>query len=517
MNLYSLPKYLSEIKKFLIKIADKRIYYIPLPFILCLIFSLIVLGGHVYHPEAEYSMLNYFQHKPFLYKIFDAEGPFGYNFLAYQAREFSYLTNYLDAYFILLTSALGVAQFYSLTHYISILIIAFIAFVISRRFFGQPFYYIALLISLLYLTSPGPFLSGYNYRTSKILVALFITLINYLVLRYAEQKNRNIKIPFIIIVSTILMATSDKEGFYFAGIFTALSFAILILDRGIKTLNIFFAFVIATFLASYYSHTLGPLIIEHYIGYYPVFTPDASYFSYIGAIGYHFKNALLYLAYEVSYFYGNLGTLAGYFIIFLFGVFYLVIFFLSPRDDDSPYHLPNIKKLTLFIPLLLLAVIPFLTFMFSYSLFFLTMPDLRLIYYNLPLTTLILLFSQLLFSRLLRIMPYLYKLTLIIILIIFILNLFALIPHYKVLLDGHLKVQFASSKYLKKCIIDRNVLEKNFTGLMTQSHDEACVLFRKILGEHVPPAQKDNLGLTACKNEWLVPILMKLQLPAWLH
>ena len=116
-------------------------------FLLAILASIFFLRGGFFNPEAYYFLRQFQEDKPFLVRIFDNAVELNNGF---QAREFSYIIDFIDGQFLIRSARLGIVHFYSLSHYIGIFMIASLAFIMSKRYFRQKFLDISILISLLY-------------------------------------------------------------------------------------------------------------------------------------------------------------------------------------------------------------------------------------------------------------------------------------------------------------------------------------------------------------------------------
>jgi len=144
-----------------------------------------------------------------------------------------------------------------------------------------------------------------------------------------------------------------------------------------------------------------------------------------------------------------------------------------------------VKAAIILVSLLLVGSLPILTFMLHYSILFFRWEDIRMTYYNLPIAALTLLSLQLVVAQSSLFLRSFRREYVGVLLFVLFLNVVALPAHYAVLRAGHLKVHYLESPTLRRCIEERNTPERQFAGLLSQHADEACVIFRALLGEHV--------------------------------
>ena len=456
-------------------------------FLLAILASIFFLRGSFFHPEAYYFLRQFQEDKPFLVRIFDQALEFNNPF---QAREFSYIIDFIDGQFLIRSARLGIVHFYSLSHYIGIFTIASLAFIMSKRYFRQKFLDISILISLLYLTTPPVFIHSNLYRSSKILVAFFIVFIMYLLFHYAAKKIISKKHLLLFTIFAFLMATSDKQGIFFVSAFATALGIIFLLDRTWKSFLPVICFVIAGTVYSFYSSTVGPWLIYFFNNESVQFTKDSSIISsYLPAAISYRTQVIEYFSYQFSYFFGNLGIFFGAFvaIAMLFSFLYLFVRIWFKKDEREHYCEPLVRKLTLAIPILLLLSTILIAMMLHYSLLFLTAPDLRLTYYNLPIIALILLLSQIVFAQVLIIWPDKKKLIKGALIVFLVLNAISILKHFDVYKEGFIKQGALAAPVLKECIKQKDEPQKNF-GLasISQHADEVCVFLRKrIESNHV--------------------------------
>lgn len=456
-------------------------------FLLAILASVFFLRGGFFNPEAYYFLRQFQEDKPFLVRIFNNSVELNSGF---QAREFSYIIDFIDGQFLIRSARLGIVHFYSFSHYVGIFMIASLAFIMSKRYFGQKFHDIAILISLLYLTTPPVFINGNLYRSSKILVAFFIVFIMYLLFHYAAKKIISKKHLLLFTIFAFLMATSDKQGIFFVSAFAAALGIIFLLDRTRKSLMPIICFVIAGMVYSFYSDTVGPWLIYFFNGESLQFTTDSALLSsFLPVVNSYRIQVIEYFSYQFSYFFGNLGIFFGAFIAIamLLSFSYLFVRRRFREDGRGHYYEALVGKLTLAIPIILLLSAIFIAMMLHYSMLFLTAPDLRLTYYNLPIIALILLLSQIVFARILVIWPDKRKLVRGMLCIFLVLNIISILKHFGVYKEGFIKQGALAAPVLKECIKQKDEPQKNFGLLGILQHaDSACIFLRKrIESNHV--------------------------------
>lgn len=123
----------------------------------------LLRGGYV-NPEAETFIPHYLANAPLMGILFDpAHNDWG----SYQARELSYVFDWIDCRFLVFSAAAGFPHFLSLTHYAGAALIAIAIWTFSQRALRLgPAASMALVG--LWLTSPCVLLGGNFYRSAKI-------------------------------------------------------------------------------------------------------------------------------------------------------------------------------------------------------------------------------------------------------------------------------------------------------------------------------------------------------------
>lgn len=455
-----------------------RVPFVYRIFLLAILASVFFVRGGFFNPEFYYFLRQFQEDKPFLVKIFNDASELNNGF---QAREFSYIVDFIDGRFFIGSARLGIVHFYSLSHYIGIFMIASLAFLMSKRYFGQKFPDISILISLLYLTTPSAFINGNLYRSSKILIAFFIVFIIYLLFVYCTKKIKANKFLILITFSAFLMTVSDKQGFFYSGIFAGIAGIVFLFDRTWKSFKMIPCFAFVCLMYKFYSDIGGPMLIKFFSGDYPSYKQDSSYYVWINSVPSKLSDAVTYSMHQFSYFFGNLGVFFGGFVAVALILSFFFLFFKRNRVDDSFYsQVPIIRKMTLFVPLLVLSSVVFIALMLNYSTLFLTAPDLRLTYYTLPITALILLLAQIVFARLLIVWPDKKKIIKVMLCVFFVFNAISIITHFDVYKKGFIKYGALATPVLKECIKQKDEPQKSFGLLSISQHaDSACIFLRK--------------------------------------
>jgi hypothetical protein len=429
-----------------IKDHKKNILVVIVPFILFAFSSIIFLKGAIFNPEANLFLHNYLDHRPFLEKIFDAER---HRDGAFQAREFSYIFDFIDAHMIWMSiKYFHIPQFYSFTFYALVFAIIALTYLLYTTFFRQKNVKIFLLITALYLTTPALFLGGEYFRSSKILVSFFLILLIFLHYLYTQSKLQNKKLVTMIGVSLFLMSLSDLQGSYYVLVLVAVSVLLLIYFKSKKYLLLLAVNTTAVVLYILYLNSIGPLLIMHFSGKAPWLIKYGSLLKYYDALRINFVNATTFVGYQFSYFFGS-----GSFVVGLM----LAIIFLSMFGITVRYARSHKTKLVFlpfsyYLPLLVVSTIGMVCLILAYSPGFTQIP-LRLYYYNLSVVTLIYVFSLFIIAHTVRQYPKLQTLISILLLVSLLGNIRALPGYSDAIHNGeYLKTATDSTPSLRACI-----------------------------------------------------------------
>lgn len=350
-----------------------------------LVYSIAFQRGGVLYSESQTFILNYLDHRSFWQKIFAVNlNDWGF----YQARELSYFFDFIDANFINLFIKIGLPHFYSLTYYVGLLIIIILTPILLERFFKLKSVTTNTLLIGLFLTSPITFFSGSFFRSSKILVSVFILLISLLIFELlgAKSRKKRLLIGAGLMVASLAMALSDRQGHFFLLSLTLIFLLLTLLLRHRRYFNIFLIFLLTTIVATIYDYYLGIFIIHKITG----FNLDATSLSFdfmtythqdprITIPDFWLKiwsfvvDAVVLLADTFAYLFGNLNT---WLIVPIIACFTFVAF----KDNQK-----NKSQKVIYLIIALCAIL--LIFMLFYMILKnppIIRPGIRRIYYTLP-------------------------------------------------------------------------------------------------------------------------------------
>jgi hypothetical protein len=320
------------------------------------------------HPEAEAFIYNYLEpYRTTGEKIFDSIlNDWGF----YQSREMTYITEWLDAYFVKAGILLGFPFFYSVVFYLFIALASYIHYQGCRRYLGLSSTTSALILGIFWF-SPSIFASGYLFRTAKIGAAACIIVMAWSLYALLRHPRRSVEDPLentdsysplrrlLIAIGLFALAfiasLYDRQGFFMMIIFWIITTLILILGNQRYARLAFFSIGGAIALAVLWNQILSPTLILYFNGYIPDMAwqriTQNDLLRYNQEIGSSpFFDGLFVFTDILRFVIGNFGT-AQILILILLALAYTYTLH-TPAHDPSlrplclhrpsiPFHLPN--------------------------------------------------------------------------------------------------------------------------------------------------------------------------------
>lgn len=232
-------------------------------------------------------LLHYLAPRPFLAAIFD---PYRNDWGFYQARELSYLFDWIDARLIGFWLRHGIVCFHSMTNWLMLVAVVAIQQYGWRSLFPQMKSRVATLLSLWFILLPCCANNSF-FRSAKFGCALVVTAITFLSLslilrRYPlhEQKRRTVAIIALLVVAGLF----DRQGAFFTAAYTVGVGCLLLIQQRIQLLhvklegtggdgetvlrNLATGGMGAVLFGMVYNLFLAPQLIFFLNGYYPDFS-----------------------------------------------------------------------------------------------------------------------------------------------------------------------------------------------------------------------------------------------------
>lgn len=244
---------------------------------IALIVHAVAFWGHgIIDSEAMEFVLNYLQKRPFLVQIFDPQiNDWG----AYQARELSYVFDFVDARLFAALLDRHFLVFVPLSGVFGLIAVSAIYFWGARKVFGLDLITICLLLSLflscIVVQTSTPIL----YRSSKII--LCVALLAFLFYLFALLKaGHGVTLPksAALFFLGLIMALCDRQGFFYLISTTLIALLIWLIAKARRAsihrtyLPVVGANVAAIVATIFYNRVLAPRLIHSLNGYWPDFT-----------------------------------------------------------------------------------------------------------------------------------------------------------------------------------------------------------------------------------------------------
>jgi hypothetical protein len=349
-------------------------------------FSVACLKGGFIHFEAEKFIPHYLSPKPLAELIF---APGQTDWGLYQARELSYLFDWMDCRFIAWSAARGLPHFLSITHYLLGAMVA-----LGIAFFAKRGLRLSSAISLalmgLWLTNPCVLLGGVYYRSAKIVTAAALLGVCIAAWHYLhEPKSSSVRTRSSLALAFLFLVCAglaDRQGFFLIAAF-GLWLGLRAWWLGHKAC---WRLAVAGFLATgailFYTYLIGPWLIHRIDGHPPSLDYMTLPWEELAAGEGVLKYLMWYAPRTTLY---TIGTAMGGlpWMIALGAMGWAVWYFSSAQDSTAPRPpKPWLTMLWWFLPLL--------GFFAMYALMALRhrvvvqLAEFQIIYYPLPLTTL---------------------------------------------------------------------------------------------------------------------------------
>lgn len=301
----------SNLRSFATLLLTWVAYLLPVVLIL---HAIMFWGRGIIDSEAMEFVLNYLLKRPFLVQIFD---PAINDWGAYQARELSYVFDFIDARVFAFLLDRGVLVFVPLSGVLGLGVFSAIYIVGMRKVFhlngATTSMLLALFVSCIVVQASTPIL----YRSSKIIlsIALLTFLFGTCWLLKLDRRRLTWRKGTALVLLGILMALCDRQGFYYLISATVVLLALWSIAK-LQTpsvrrpyLYIIGLNIAAIGLAIGYNRILAPQFIHALNGYWPNFSYENLPWSKL------FDPTLIPKAWslfqqQISFFFGNISFAA---------------------------------------------------------------------------------------------------------------------------------------------------------------------------------------------------------------
>jgi len=337
--------------------------------------------GGVLYPEIEGRLPYYLAHGSLLGKIYDSDYR---DWGLYQARELGDFFDYIDCQFIACCVALGHPHFLSLTHYVFLVLISLVfwKFGVEELKLGR---WVVLCILLLFWTTPAIFFGGAFFRTSKVGVALAVVVLYeriFRILRAARESpgDHLSTLSWLACFGWAWAATLfDRQGVFFVGVAALFLGFWFLAYREKSALKLISAFIAALTLSVIYNHIIAPLLTLSINNYWPDFKyqhlpwtdlTQQPVFFIVSGISLYFDT--------VRFFLGNIPQWGAVLVIFALAALACV----AGRQEGKPFFR---AALGLFLSQTLLIWVMIVLMVLRHGA--LVWPDIRRVYYFLPVVS----------------------------------------------------------------------------------------------------------------------------------
>ena len=292
-----------------------------------LIVSAVTFWGRgIIDSEAMEFVLNYLQKRPFFAQIFDPQiNDWG----AYQAREFSYVFDLIDARVFATLLDHGVLLFVPLSGVVGLVAVSGVYFYGARKIFAinraMTCMLLSLFLSCIVVQASTPIL----YRSSKIILS--VALLGFLFYTFSllkiDKRPVTVLKGGLLFFIGLIMALCDRQGFYYL-ISTTIALGLLWLMRPssntiTKGASLLVVFVNCASIGSviFYDRLFAPWLIHALNGYWPHFFYQNLPWSNVFDPTLPTKAWQLFQQ-QVSFFFGNVPfvVLATIVAIVIFGI-----------------------------------------------------------------------------------------------------------------------------------------------------------------------------------------------------
>ena len=305
-------------------------------------------GGYVHMESTAFLQIYNDRSRPVWEIIYD---PLLTDWNWYQARELSYLVDWIDARLIYFCASLGAAHFYS----ISAMVILLLCVVLQQYFLERDFPdlppYLRSFISLAFVASPS--CRGFTFfRSAKPLTALAATAICFAAWRiflHRDRPNAGAKTWLLLGAALFLAPLADRQGAFLSACFAGICGAALVAaafqpvreyfrigDRAMRKLYV--AALLgggAVLFGAVYNLYFAPALIKAFNGYEPSFE-----YQNIGGGGLlNFTGGGLFLLDNLGFFflhiYNTAAFTSGILLLIAWGLFWISRVRNTPRQAPA--------------------------------------------------------------------------------------------------------------------------------------------------------------------------------------
>lgn len=226
----------------------------------------VIYGGKNADPEALAYVPDFLRNLPLVQRVYDINAN---DYGTFRARELSYFFNIIDANLLLTSYKFGLVRFCSFFHLIVIFVIGMVHLRFTQIYFPRVNSLLRLMPVLLFATAPAAFAGCGFFRTSKVLVALGVTVLAWELYgisgKAAQQK---ISVPKLFGLSAFSVAVTlcDEQGVFLILALFGVTALGLFFRRSIARIQILCCFGLSIALHAFYRFYLGIWMMERFGG-----------------------------------------------------------------------------------------------------------------------------------------------------------------------------------------------------------------------------------------------------------
>lgn len=298
----------------------------------------------------------------------------------YRARELSVVFQIIDTKFLTYFAKIGYPHLLSVIHYLGFICITYFLYRIENLITHNKIPRLSLLFSLILFTTPAFFLSGFYFRPSKILVAIGISALSYLLLQsfYDTKFHKFSLFTYAkIFFATFFLVASDEQGIFYALLFFVILFCVNALVKKIHISSLL-GIISGLVMIGIHRYITGPILTKAITGLSPQLW-DINDLPLLESFS-NFSGVTLLVTYS-QYFFGSLPIiiLVPMALAFLFALYQVV----------TIYSKPLYKRILLFFTFWLIPVLSFIIFFQILSLRHpvILWPEYMILYYPIPFFT----------------------------------------------------------------------------------------------------------------------------------
>jgi len=437
--------------------------------------AILFQSGGVLHPEIAYHLPLYLSDRGLMNKLYDSKI---FDLGAFRARELSYFFDFIDSKCVAFSVSMGHPHFISLTHYLFSILIGLIIWQFSVRELNlKPL--IGAGIVVLFWTSPYVFITPL-FRSAKIGVALTVALLFFIIFHILRRdlRSKEYRLPLTALLLCFGVAWCatlfDEQGFFLVLTIIAFLSLWIIAFPSKNVLKLLLAFSVCIIFTFVYKFQIVPILTDHFNHYWPDLAFQHMDIRQLITHLHFYDNGVRLLLETLRFLIGNISYLAMALLVVI--PFILMLFEMIMAAIDKK----NIKLFAVVVTgfVMIYAFICLMLAIMVYKVPAVIWPDIRRIYYWLPILPILCMTIAFVLSRVSKYIPQWVFLVLIIFAIAG--NKAAIPVHKAFLLNGHLQPDYKNNT--KMIIALKNIKDDHYKPPKDVEMNPLYKYFKKTLG-----------------------------------